>query len=90
MKSEAVRIHFLSELFGWLSYKFMPPWQHDVMTSPLYCHTLLELSKHLNEHQSVMVMYYGTFSVIREFEIKDHTPYIEDLPYGWTSHQGPS
>ena len=71
MKFEAVRIHFLSEVFGLLSYKFMPPWQRDVTTSPLYCHTLLELSNHLNEHQCVMVMYYGIFSVIREFEIKD-------------------
>ena len=51
MKFEAVRIHFLSEVFGLLSYKFMPPWQRDVTTSPLYCHTLLELSNHLNEHQ---------------------------------------
>ena len=71
MKFEAVRIYFLSEVFSWLSFKFMPPWQHDVPTSPLYCHTLLELSKHLNEHQSVMTMCYGIFSVIREFEIKD-------------------
>ena len=71
MKFKAVRIHFLSEVFGLLSYKFMPPWQPDVMTSPLYCHTLLELSNHLNEHQYVIVMYYGIFSIIREFEIKD-------------------
>ena len=72
MKFEAVQIHFLSDVFGWLSFKFMPPWQRDVTTSPLYCHTLLELPlKHLNEHQSVMTMYYGIFSVIREFEIKD-------------------
>ena len=71
MKFEAVRIHFLSEVFSLLSYKFMPPWQRDVATS-LYCHTLLELSlKHLNEDKSVRVMYYGIFSVIREFEIKD-------------------
>ena len=40
MKFEEVRIHFLSEVFGLLSYKFMPPWQRDVTTSPLYCHTL--------------------------------------------------
>ena len=71
MKFEAVRIHFLSEVFGLLSYKVMPPWQRDVTTSALYCHTLLELSNHLNEHQYVMVMYYGIFSVIREFEIRD-------------------
>ena len=50
----------------------MPPWQCDFTTSPLYCHTRLELPlKHLNEHQSVMTMCYGIFSVIREFEIKD-------------------
>ena len=34
-----------------------------------------------------MSMYYGIFSVIREFKITDYTLYIEELLYGWTSHQ---
>ena len=35
-KIETVRIHFLSEVLDCCHPEILLPWQHDVMTSPLY------------------------------------------------------